>query len=154
MAFTVERPARWLSALLSAEKVDPKAGFYRLIAKTESLPWEKREAGPVWFWVQAIREISPTSVEIALCDDTGWTTTVGNPLNERDEDAGGIETLTVSLLDNYPDGKRWKVTEHEILEPSDTKKYSAQCKAWTATHTTTGSWTRPPKVEPTDGSAP
>jgi hypothetical protein len=153
LAFTDEQPARWLSTMLSTEKIRSTDGFYRYVARAGKISWEKREVGPAWYWVQEIREISPTIIEIALCDDQGWTTTIGNPQTSRDT-GGGVTTVTVSLLDDYPDGKRWKVTNQDVYKTSDTKKYSAQCKEWKATHTTTGSWTRPPKVEPTDGSAP
>jgi hypothetical protein len=135
--------------------LEPSDRIYKTDRDMEPLPWSERDSGPVWIWVMDIKKESAGVVDVTICLDVSWTSKVRFQKNTRGYGGVGVDTVTVSLLDHYPDGKRWKVTDYNPLtgDPAN-RPYTPSCKAWGKTHTTTEGWTLLPESPDSVDPAP
>ncbi|MDQ1295252.1 MAG: hypothetical protein QG608_3137 [Actinomycetota bacterium] len=139
---TDEYPSRWIPHLLAVGE-EPSERHVENIQKESPLPWEERLIGPSWIWIMTAKTEGTGRASITYCTDDGWQGKPAVPPTSRMR-TGGVETVEVSLLKDFPGGPVWKVTK---LWPSDrltiNKPYVKQCTAWWKTHTSTEGWTVP-----------
>jgi hypothetical protein len=140
--YTDEYPSRWLPHLLAVGE-EPSQRHVKSILKYDPLPWEKRLIGPSWIWIMATKTEGAGKVLINYCVDDGWQGSPRIPPTRRMR-TGGVGSVEVSLLKDFPGGPVWKVTK---LWPSDrqavNKPYVKECVAWWKAHTSTEGWTIP-----------
>jgi len=139
---TDEYPSRWVPHLLAVGE-EPSERHVEDIQKESPLPWGERIIGPSWIWIMAARTEGERKALITYCADDGWQGKPAVPPTRRMR-TGGVGTVEVSLLSDFPGGPVWKVTQ---LWPLDrlavNRPYVKQCTAWWETHTSTGGWTIP-----------
>jgi hypothetical protein len=150
--FSMEDPSVWRTAQMSVQNLPADSSILEHMAKAFPLSWEKRYAGPTWIWVMDVHRDSPKQVTTYQCVDGAWSGTVGESVRKRKDrswtEDGAVERTIVSLLDDYPDGSRWKVTDYDMFAGSKGDQYQEKCSAWARTHTTTEGWEFPPTTQP------
>jgi hypothetical protein len=156
LIYSIPSNAAWAGTQFAVEQIS--SDLYKLYAQDTLTPWKKLSAGPVWIWIMNVHRETPDRLSIHQCTDSGWNGSAGGPGTKKRDRDGSVERLVVTRLSHYPDGARWKVTDRDYMGDTYASRqqknqypktqYQKQCKAWTATHTTTGGWTLP--SEPTN----
>jgi hypothetical protein len=140
--YTQENPSFWIPHLM-ATGTEPAESAREEILASSPLPWDQRLIGPSWIWIMNARMASAEKTQITYCADYGWQGKPAAPPT-RHMGTGGIETLEVTYLKDYPGRPIWKVTDYWPLDEDPfNRPYVKQCEAWQATHTSTEGWTIP-----------